>query len=866
MALLVDPIFSSPLPDAFGLSAVGLFSSPALVDIDRDGDLDLFIGNNVGNTLFFRNTAPAGASDPSFAAAITNPFGISSVGFSATPTFVDIDGDGDLDLFVGEFYGNIRFFRNEASSGSSTPVFATGQLNPFFISDSGDNSAPTFADLDGDGDLDLYIGTRSGNIRFLRNIGSATNPSFTAGPGNPFGISNVGSDAKPDFIDIDRDGDLDLFVSNSAGTTFFFRNTGSTTAPGFAAPVSNPFGIENVGGFAVPSLGDVDGDGDVDLFLGVVEGGTTFFLRNTAPTTPTTPTPPPTITPQTFTGTTGDDVLGSSQSMDLIQGLAGNDTLEGKGGNDTLEGGSGDDVYAFDADTQLGIDSLIELVGSAGGIDTLSFAQTSIQAIKLDLSLTTVQTINSNLKLSLDAADRYENAIGGDLNDYLRGNALANLLDGRAGNDTLNGGNGSDTLTGGDGNDSYIIETAGDLVIETNSNAVIGGTDTVISSLAAYTLTANVENLTLTGGALNGTGNSLNNLINGTAFANNLNGAEGDDNLVGFGGNDTLTGGTGSDTLNGGEGIDSLTGGDGNDTYVIETSGDLVVETNTVAATGGIDTVLSSLATYTLTANVENLTLSGTANNGNGNTLNNLINGNAAANSLSGSNGNDTINGGEGFDTLNGGAGIDILTGGDGNDAYFVDNSSDLVIETNANAATGGIDRVSSSLSNYTLTSNVEHLFLTGTAAINGVGNELDNVITGNAAANLLNGAGSNDTLVGGAGVDTLTGGLGADIFRFNSALNATSNRDVITDFSIAQGDGIQLENSVFTALTTTGTLAPTAFVIGASATTASHRILYNSSTGLLTYDRDGNGAAGAIAFARLSSGLALTNSSFTVT
>ncbi len=400
----VDPSFSSPLPDAFGLSAVGLFASPALVDIDRDGDLDLFIGNNVGNTLFFRNTAPAGASDPGYAAAITNPFGISSVGFSATPTFVDIDGDGDLDLFVGDFYGNTRFFRNQATSGSSTPAFAAGQLNPFFITDSGDNSAPAFADLDGDGDLDLYIGTRSGNIRFLRNIGSATNPSFTAGPGNPFGISNVGSDAKPKFVDLDHDGDLDLFVSNSAGTTFFFRNTGSTTAPGFAAPVSNPFGIENVGGFAVPSLGDADGDGDVDLFLGVVEGGTTFFFRNTAP-------PPP----QTFNGTTSDDVLTGSQGMDLIQGFAGNDRLEGRAGNDTLDGGSGNDVYHFDVDDQLGADSISEMAGAVGGNDTLSFQNTSTTSIRLDLGLATLQVINSNLQLTLGSTDRIENVTGGSL-------------------------------------------------------------------------------------------------------------------------------------------------------------------------------------------------------------------------------------------------------------------------------------------------------------------------------------------------------------------------------------------------------------------------------------------------------------------
>ncbi|WP_255147946.1 calcium-binding protein [Synechococcus sp. ATX 2A4] len=150
----------------------------------------------------------------------------------------------------------------------------------------------------------------------------------------------------------------------------------------------------------------------------------------------------------------------------------------------------------------------------------------------------------------------------------------------------------------------------------------------------------------------------------------------------------------------------------------------------------------------------------------------------------------------------------------------------------------------------------VENLTLTGTANINGIGNALANVLSGNAGNNVLR---------GGAGNGTLIGGLGADTFRFDAPLNATTNRDTITDFSIAQGDRIELENSVFTALPTTGTLAPAAFRSGATATTAAHRILYNSATGLLTYDSDGNGANPAIAFATLSPGLALSSANFIV-
>ncbi|MCP9886292.1 calcium-binding protein, partial [Synechococcus sp. ATX 2A4] len=145
-------------------------------------------------------------------------------------------------------------------------------------------------------------------------------------------------------------------------------------------------------------------------------------------------------------------------------------------------------------------------------------------------------------------------------------------------------------------------------------------------------------------------------------------------------------------------------------------------------------------------------------------------------------------------------------------------------------------------------------------------GNALNNTLRGFGGNDRLEGRAGNDTLIGGPGNDTLIGGSGADTFRFDAPLNATTNRDTITDFSIAQGDRIELENSVFTALPTTGTLAPAAFRIGATATIAAHRILYNSATGLLSYDSDGNGGTAAIAFATLTPGLALTSASFSVT
>ena len=95
------PAYSAPATNPFGISDVGSYASPALADLDGDGDLDLFIGNSSGNTLVFTNTAAAGATAPAYSAPATNPFGISDVGYYASPAFADLDGDGDLDLFIG---------------------------------------------------------------------------------------------------------------------------------------------------------------------------------------------------------------------------------------------------------------------------------------------------------------------------------------------------------------------------------------------------------------------------------------------------------------------------------------------------------------------------------------------------------------------------------------------------------------------------------------------------------------------------------------------------------------------------------------------------------------------------------------------
>jgi hypothetical protein len=279
-AAAAAPRFVGPSGDTnpFGLAAPDLVSAPALVDIDGDGDLDAFIGDQQGNLQFFRNSGrPAAAR---FDAPQSNPFGLTSVGADATPAFADIDADGDLDAFVGEHDGHLTFFRNDG--GRRQPRFSAGQRNPFGLSVDTYAPAPTFADIDGDGDLDALIGAQYGDTLFFANIGTRKQPSFT-GPGkNVFGLTGLpyGYAIVPALADIDGDGDLDAFLGDTYGATRFFLNFGSARAPAFTELGDNPFGLGMTGDATAPAFADIDGDGDLDAFFGNGYDQSVPFLLN----------------------------------------------------------------------------------------------------------------------------------------------------------------------------------------------------------------------------------------------------------------------------------------------------------------------------------------------------------------------------------------------------------------------------------------------------------------------------------------------------------------------------------------------------------------------------------------------------------
>jgi Ca2+-binding RTX toxin-like protein len=289
-----------------------------------------------------------------------------------------------------------------------------------------------------------------------------------------------------------------------------------------------------------------------------------------------------------------------------------------------------------------------------------------------------------------------------------------------------------------------------------------------------------------------------------------------------------------------------LLGGAGDDVYLVDDVRDIVRETSSAH---GRDLVRSWID-YTLGDNLEDLKLEGNAAQATGNTLNNVLIGNASNNWLDGRRGADT------------------MIGGAGDDLYFVENSGDIVVET---SAADGIDTVMSSIS-YTLSQHVENLRLHGSGDQDGTGNDLANQIVGNSRANQLRGLDGNDTLDGGAGNDVLyggrgsdelKGGAGADRFVFDTAL-FSGEVDKLLDFSSVD-DTILLSRGIFSAISGTGTIDSAAFRTGTAALDADDRIIYNPSTGQISYDPDGSGPASAVVFAEVAAGTRIIYNDFVV-
>jgi len=769
---------------------------------------------------------------------------------------VGVQGSGGDDRFVGNSQGNVMIGgagNDDMDDGwIINPLWGRKVVSGYDVMDggAGDDRITTH----GDGDL-ITGGTGNDTISLNFDSWGWATIRFNRGDGaDVIGETSAGS------VQLEYGGDLDItnLVMARSGDDLVLAagNAGDSMTFGraFVDPGASPF---------LTTISAVTfGDG---LMLTGAELQTRFVSGTSTTVTEDADLIVGTSGADSLSGAGGDDriaagagndVLDGGDGHDLLSGGLGSDDLTGGLGYDTLAGGLGDDVYRVNAGD--GYDE----INDAGGTDTIVFGAGLNEA---DLTVST--NWKNELVLGFNGAGvlikdgRFEGAAtnvefvrfaDGTVRDiaYLRsqiavwgsadaddllGDASDERLRGLAGNDTLDGGGGADTLFGGEGDDTYVVDSNDDVVVE----EVNQGTDLVRSSVS-YTLSANVENIVLTGTAsISATGNALNNKLDGNAGANRLDGGLGADAMKGGAGDDiyvvdntgdivtessnqgtdkvlasvnytlgsnveqleltgssditgtgntlanVLIGNAGANVLTGGTGNDTMSGGLGNDTYVVDVVGDVVNEN----ANEGIDLVQSAV-NWTLGANVENLTLTGSnATNGTGNGLDNVLTGNGNANKLDGGAGNDSLvgaagadslTGGTGNDTLDGGAGNDTMLGGAGDDFYVVDATTDAITEN----ASEGTDTVLTSVT-LTLVANVENVTLaTGTTALSATGNGSNNMMIGNAGANTLTGAAGNDTLQGGLGNDSLVGGAGADLYLFNKG----DGTDTIQDSDSTSG------------------------------------------------------------------------------
>ena len=433
--------------------------------------------------------------------------------------------------------------------------------------------------------------------------------------------------------------------------------------------------------------------------------------------------------------TTGLDALNVDASAIAnavtIIGNAGANILTSGLGNDTLIGGDGDDTYVVnnvgDVITELdplAVDNLLLPINPLAGVDTVN--------VNINTAGTYVLGANVDNGTVVSLA-----------NVNLTGNDLDNILTGNAGNNVLDGGLGADTLIGGLGNDIYVLDDPLDVIQE----FLDAGIDTVQTD-ASYVLGDDLENLTLTGnGAINGTGNALNNVIIGNAGVN------------------ILIGGLGADTLEGGA---------GNDIYLVEAiadfAGDVISDT---AGTDEIRIAQTTPGTLQLSAGVtgvERIAI-GTGTGANAvSTGTEAINVDASLAGVAGTTGFQ-INGNSGVNIITGSLGIDTLSGGAGNDIYMISSLATYTNGVTADRITdtgGGADQIrfagSGALTLSANTTGIDRIVIgTGTAELADVTGVTAASINAGAVtgAYQLRGNAAANTLVGGAGDNTIIGGRG---------------------------------------------------------------------------------------------------------
>ena len=398
---VVTRAFLPAQPSPLSFIDIGSGSAPAFADFDNDGDLDLLVGRSDGGLSSFQRNAD-GSFTPmdGVGGNPANPFRSIDIGSYSAPSFTDFDLNGTLDLVVGRNDGSLAAYRRN-TDGSFTPMDGAGgnPANPFLGIKVTAFSAPSFSDLDLDGDQDLVLGRAEGTLSaFMRKEDGSYSPmdGLNGNPANPFSGIDVGLYSIPHFADLDFDGDADLVVGGNEGTlAAFCRNADGSYTPmnGLSGNPTNPFAGISVGSDSAPVFADLNGDSIPDLVVGSDLGTLSLYVLTT-----------------------------NNSSSDSLVGGNGADTLNGADGADTLSGGSGNDLFII-SDT---FDRIIETAG--GGEDTI------ITSVSM--------TMPDQVEAMRIAADVTGITItGGAGNDMLIGNGLTNNFNGGSGDDVILAGN-----------------------------------------------------------------------------------------------------------------------------------------------------------------------------------------------------------------------------------------------------------------------------------------------------------------------------------------------------------------------------------------------------------------------------------------
>ena len=560
---------------------VGDRKSPTFADLDGDGDPDLVVIRD-----YYENTGTRNQPDFTKRIGVDNPLESVEWRSDIDPSFADLDDDGDLDLVVGEWDGTLHYYENTGSR--SRPAFTehAGAANPLDGIDVGGFSAPTFADLDGDGDPDLVIGEDDVTLHYYENTSSRSRPAFTerTGAANPLDGIDVGGFSAPTFADLDGDGDLDLIVGEREGHLYYYENTGTRTEASFTPlqlSQSVALTLYDNGGNDTLDLRTDTADQRVDLrpegisdVYGLV--GNLVIARGTVI--------------EHFIAGSGNDKVTGNTAANRLEGRDGNDNLWGKGGNDVLEGGAGADrlyggagidtasYWWSDAGVTVNLEDGMSEGGHAEG-DVIAEVENVIGSDYRDV----LRGDSGANQLSGGAGN--DGLWGSSGDDVLEGGAGADRLSGGAGEDTVaywwSEAGVTVNLEDGTGKGGH---AEGDVITDVENITGSDHDDTLTGNDAANWLEGGAGADRLYGGAgddwvvywLSDAGVTVN-LEDGTGKGGH---AEGDmmtdvENIIGSVYDDTLTGNDAANWLEGGPGADRLYGGVGDDwvTYWLSDAG-----------------------------------------------------------------------------------------------------------------------------------------------------------------------------------------------------------------------------------------------------------------------------------------------------